>query len=122
VERLLAALAHRDRLSIIVWLIEHGPARQVEILEYLAARRGSTLNPGVATILLKPLFEAGVVSRERPRGPIAIRDRERLVQLLQVASAMTVEYASTSREDADEDFEKLRRALLQAVPEADAGS
>jgi hypothetical protein len=45
-----------------------------------------------------------------------------LVQLLQVASAMTVEYASTSREDADEDFEKLRRALLQAVPEADAGS
>ena len=112
--RTLAALGHVERLKIVLWLLEHGSARQVEILKMIEAdRKEGSLNPGVAAGLLRPLFDAGIVVRPRARGPISLRDREATIRLLQAASAIASDHAGSAKLDADADVAALRRAVIR---------
>jgi hypothetical protein len=124
VERLLSALGQKDRLRIVLWLIEGGPARQVEICQRLAIHRNRPVNPGEVSALLKPLLESGILvrERERPRGPIDIRDRQQLVRLLQTAAELSLGHAQSSHSDAENDSDELRRAILHQIPGSNTGS
>jgi hypothetical protein len=122
VEKVLSALGHPDRLGIVLWLMEHGPVRQVEILGALEGIRGETVNPGAVTALLKPLFESGILERARPRAPIAVRDPTQTAIVLKAAAAIGGEHADDRKRDADGDFEALRRALIAQAPVARSGS
>jgi DNA-binding HxlR family transcriptional regulator len=126
-EELLAALGHRGRLTVVMFLLAHGPARQVEIRNRLEQLWGHSVNPGTVTALLKPLFEHGVVIRQGSRGPssrapIEIRDPQRVTALLQVAAAMSDEHANRDRAVTGRDVDGLRRALFRTLPETDVSS
>jgi hypothetical protein len=120
-ETLLAALAHRERLRVVIWLIAHGPARQVEILRYLETHRHVPVNPGEVSALLKPLFAANVLRRSGARGPIEITEADELVRLLQVVASLSVTLSEAAPQSAKESSDELRRAILRELPVADAG-
>jgi len=120
VEKLFATLGHRDRLRIVFWLLRHGPARQVEILRRLSDYRGKPVNPGEVSGLIKPLLDAGVLLRARPRGPIEIRDPQQLARLLQTGASLSSALAAAGNEEARRDSDDLRRALLHELSDADA--
>ncbi len=119
-ERLLAALGQKDRLRIVVRLLSDGPARQVELQAYLADQRGTPVNPGEVSALVKPLLEAGILRRERARGPIEVADREQLARLLTTAHAMAEAISGARDTDIMRDFDRLRRAIIQPLPAAKA--
>jgi DNA-binding transcriptional ArsR family regulator len=121
-EKLLSALGHKDRLRIVVWLIEGGAARQVEICQRLASYRKKPVNPGEVSALLRPLLDTGILIRERPRGPIAIRDPQQLVRLLQATAGLSLTHAESGHSHAESDSDELRRALFRQIPESDTGS
>jgi DNA-binding transcriptional ArsR family regulator len=116
-ESLLAALGHRDRLRILLWLVS-GPMRQVELVRRLETQRRRVVNPGEVSALLKPLFAAGMLTRDRPRGPIAVVQREQLVRLLQSAAALSLAQAESEHAEVANDSAELRRAVLQQLPES----
>jgi hypothetical protein len=109
-------------LRIVLWLIEDGAARQVEICERLALHRKKPVNPGEVSALLKPLLDSGILVRERPRGPIEIGDRQQLVRLLQTAAGLSLAHAQSTHSDAESDSDELRRALLHQIPGSNTGS
>jgi len=121
VEQVLAALGHADRIGVDLWLLEHGPKRQVEILGAIEKERGQSVNSGAVTFLIKPLLDAGVLQRDRPRGPIAVRDPDRTVAILRAAASIADEHADVGKRRAATDFENLRRALIREAPEEEAG-
>jgi hypothetical protein len=106
----------------VVWLLGHGPARQVEIIERLERRRGRAVNPGTVAALVKPLLDVGILVRDRPRGPIAIRDRQQLAKLLQASMALTGGNGELDRAETERDSDELRRALVQVLPKAHEGT
>lgn len=114
-EAVLAALGQPDRLGIVLWLIEHGPARQVELLQVLERNRNTTVNPGTAATLIRPLIDAGVLVRDRPRGPLYLRDRERTIDVLKAAAAISADSADSGKKRAEAVFDELRRAIVQDV-------
>ena len=118
-EALLNALANGTRLEILLWVLAGGPKRQVEIVAQLAVKRGKPVNSGEVSALLKPLFEQGVLVRERKRGPISIRDRQQLIRLLQSVAAMTHDVRRAEEKAAADESDRVRRALLQGLSEAE---
>lgn len=124
-ERVLAALAQRDRIGIVLWLIKNGPARQVELLEVVEADRRGPVNPGTVTALLKPLLEAGLLVRDRPRGPISVKDPAQTMMLLRTAASINVDRVDEDKAHAERGFDSLRRAVVRssrADAKADASS
>jgi DNA-binding PadR family transcriptional regulator len=121
-EKVLAALSQPDRVGIVLWLIKHGPARQIELLELLEAERGGPVNPGTVSALLRPLLESGLLVRDRARGPIYVRDRDRTVELLQAAAAITSTRVDIDKAQAESTFDALRRAIFRVSPGAEADS
>ncbi|HEV3046795.1 MAG TPA: hypothetical protein VGY13_05480 [Solirubrobacteraceae bacterium] len=118
-EKVLAALAQRDRIGIVLWLIEKGPARQAELLKVVQEDRGEEVNPGTMTALLKPLIDSGLLIRDRPRGPIRVRDAAQTIVLLRAAAVINAGQVDADEGDVARDFDKLRRALLRPT-QADA--
>lgn len=117
-DKLLGALADRDRLRILMWILQGGPKRQVDIGVQLSAERGVEVNPGTVSALVKPLIAERVLVRSGKRGPLEIRDRTQLVRFLQAAAAMSKDSAHEDQADADELFDQLRRAVLRELSEA----
>lgn len=114
----MSALGHEDRLGIVLWLLDHGPARQVEILEAVQRDRRRSINPGTITALLKPLLDSGVLVRDRPREPISVSDPERIVELLQSAALVATKQADTGKRRADSRFKTLRRKLVREADDS----
>ena len=121
-ETVLAALGQPDRLGIVLWLIKHDSARQVELLQVLERNRGEAVNAGTVAALIKPLIDAGVLVRDRPRGPLYLRDRARTIQLLQAAAAISGDTADAGKKKADAVFDDLRRALVLDAKSTPAGA
>jgi hypothetical protein len=118
VERLLGALANHSRLQILVWLLDRGPMRQVDIRAELEQARASPVNPGEVSGLLKPLLEQRILVRAagQSRGPISVRDPQQLTRLLQAAAALDVGTAQEQYESAKAREDELRRALMREIP------
>jgi hypothetical protein len=120
-EQVLSALGRADRVSVVIWLLKHGPARQVEIQKALSEERGVKVNSGALTPILRPLLDAGILERQRPRGPISIRDAPRIATILREAALIAHDRAEAGRSRASADFEDLRDALIRAAPAAGVG-
>jgi hypothetical protein len=120
-DKLLSALGDRDRLLILIWLLEDGPKRQVEIVTQLSAERKEAVNPGEVSALVKPLIAERLLVRARKRGPLQIRDRAQLVRLLQAAAALSLDVAQAGQEAVDDVSDRLRRAVLHELAEAEEG-
>jgi hypothetical protein len=118
-DRLLNTLADPDRLLILIWLLEEGPKRQVEIVEQLAGERKETVNPGEVSAIVKPLIAERILARDRKRGPLQVRDPAQLVRLLQAAAALSLDVAQAGQEAADDVSDRLRRAVMHGLAEAD---
>lgn len=72
-EDLLSALADPRRLWLTVTILSSDkPLTQEELRRALSADEASAINPGSMTRLLAPLFQAGLISRVRPRGAISV--------------------------------------------------
>lgn len=117
-ESLLKTLADRDRLIILLWLLEGGPKRQVELARRMSLERGEAVNPGEISALVKPLVAEHILTRARKRGPLQIRDSGQLIRLLQAAAALSADVAQTGQKDADDVSYRLRRAVLHPLPGA----
>lgn len=109
-------LGDRDRLEVLFWMLGKGPATQAEIRTWLEVTRRKPVNPAVVSRAVKPLVERGVLTRASPRGPVSIRDPERLTRLLQMAAALSSDQARHASALADADVDELRRALISPAP------
>jgi DNA-binding PadR family transcriptional regulator len=121
-EKVLAALAQPDRLGMVLWLIKHGPARQVELLRALETERKALVNPGAVTALLRPLLASGLLVRDRSRGPIYVQDREQTLNLLRAAAVIASKRVDADKAQANDSFDALRRAMFQVSENTEANS
>jgi hypothetical protein len=114
---LFSALGHPVRLWIVLHLLKHGPARQVDLARALA-KSGlvpGRVNEGATSQYLRPLISAGLVVRDRPRAPLRLQYESQMVRLLTTASALRVATTSDSHDKADQRHAELMRALTSAV-------
>lgn len=114
-EKVFSALGHPLRLWIVLQLSENGPSRQAAILAALneAGIAGRKLNPGEMTQHLRPLFEAGLITRTPARGPIRLSQPDQIGRLLATASALAVATTEGAAEDAQRSHAQLRRGSLK---------
>jgi len=117
-DKIFHALGHPIRLWVMTYLAANGPSRQVDILNALRASdsEAAKVSAGAMTQLLRPLLDAGLVARDRPRGPLSLVQGEQIGRLLTTASALAVATATDSSEDAHRRHSELMRAIASAVP------
>lgn len=116
-EKIFAALGHSTRLWIVVYLAANGPMRQVDLLKALgqSSVTAGEMSAGSLTHLMRPLFDAGLVARDRPRGPLRLVHDEQTRRLLATASALAVAATSESSTEAQRRHAALMRAISSAV-------
>jgi hypothetical protein len=116
-EKIFRTLGHPLRLWIVMHLAANGPTAQVAIGTALKESEipGGDISPGALTNLMRPLLEAGVLARDRPRGPLYLQHDEQIRRLLATASALTVATTSETSDVAHRRHSELMRAISTAV-------
>ncbi|MFZ1924869.1 MAG: hypothetical protein WAU42_01880 [Solirubrobacteraceae bacterium] len=116
-EEIFAALAHSTRLWLVLYLMEHGPTRQVELGRALerAGILERSVGSGEMSQLVRPLLAAGLVVRDRPRGPLYLTKSQQIQRLITTASAISVAATSDSNDEAKQRHAQLMRGVAGAV-------
>lgn len=118
-EKLFSALAHADRLWVVIYLAAEGPKRQKALIAALhdtdPTRR--PIGSGAMSNLVHPLVEAGLLQRDGRNGELRLANPEQVGRLLTLASSLSVARTGESSRKADELHARLMRAITQSRAE-----
>ncbi len=119
-EKLFSALAHADRLWVVIYLAAEGPQRQKDLI---AALHGTDptrrpIGSGAMSNLVRPLVDAGVLRRDGRNGELRLANPEQVGRLLTLASSLSVARTGESSRKADEQHAHLMRAVTRVRAEA----
>lgn len=125
IEEIFSLLGHSARLWIVLYILDHGPTRQVELgqaLEDAKVLGQRNVGSGEVSQLVRPLLAAGLLRRDRPRGPIRLANAQQIRHLISIASAVSVAVADDSSEEAGKRHSELMRRMAAGAPAQDADS
>lgn len=117
-EKIFDALGHEARLWLVVYLLDHGPTKQVDLGRALegAGILGRKVGSGDMHQFLQPLVAAGLVDRDRARGPLYVTETLQVQRMIATASALAVATTTDSNDDARERHLRLMQRLAKEVP------
>jgi hypothetical protein len=117
-EKIFAALGHEARLWLVLYLVEHGPTKQVDLGRALenAGMLGRKVGSGDMTQFLQPVIAAGLVNRDRARGPLYVTETQQIQRMIATASALAVATTTDLSVDARERHARLMQRLATEVP------
>jgi DNA-binding transcriptional ArsR family regulator len=88
-DELLRAIADSRRIEILVILLRE-PMTQARLADALSTREERRLNPGTVSAAIQPLLRAGLIHRDRPRGPLFVPHAAHVRNLLQTAARLVI--------------------------------
>jgi DNA-binding GntR family transcriptional regulator len=105
-EQLLEALGHSLSLHVAERLLLEGPETQEALRQEFGSSKKSMSDA------VKRLDHAGLVQRERARGPMHLRHQEKVHALLQMAADLECEILEGRKEQASDRARALRKAQM----------